>query len=250
MKIIKRVAHLVLIFCLLAAIPTISFAEKKNQPTPNLDKMEKTKNPYILYDSTSDQYYDTRDEGFIGEIYRVEGGVVVESVDVESYIEENEEYVEDIKIPNTEDEITPLGGPVVYSRYTESTNTEVRLFGERVSIVQENPGPGDDRYALGYSTSESHSGNISLTSEKTSALKLGVGYTYTVTASITSSHTMTIPAGYSGYWRFDPKMRKTMGTMQNYLDGVLMSTEDVRVLYPTRLNGDLDGWLVAVKTPL
>lgn len=247
MKLFNEITIAILTLCLMVAIPDVSFAEKKT--SPDVQKMKKTKNPNILYDSKTDQYYDKREKGFIGEIYRVEGGKVVESISVEDYLEQAEE-TEPKEVSISADEISILSGPYVYSRYTESTNTETRFYGSRASIIQENPGPKDDTFALQYGYSKSHSGNISLSTEKTSALKAGVSYTYTVTESVSSTHSMTIPAGYSGYWRFDPRMRKTTGTMRNYLDGVLMSAETARVYYPTRINGDLDGWLVAVKQPL
>ncbi|WP_335870952.1 hypothetical protein [Bacillus sp. 2205SS5-2] len=45
-------------------------------------------------------------------------------------------------------------------------------------------------------------------------------------------------------------MRKSTGTMDAYIDWYLASSRDVRAYYPTRQGNDLDGWLVAVKTPL
>lgn len=216
-----------------------------------LQNMRQTTNPNILYDMETLKYFDIRENGYIDEIYRVEGGKVVESISVEEFIimEENDKN----EFSNTQEEPIPKISPfaVAWSHiYNEFSNYETRVFGKRASIIQENPGPGSDTFTLSYEYTETFSTSTSLTHLQLRSIENGVSYTFSNSRSIKSSHTMTIEPGYSGYWRFDPKVRKSIGKIRNLLHGQFMSETSVTTMYPTHVNGKLDGWLVAVKTKL
>lgn len=215
-----------------------------------LQNMRQTTNPNILYDMETFKYFDIRENGYIDEIYRVEGGKVVESISVEEFIlmEENEKN----DFSNSQEPITKISPfAVAWSHfYNEFSNYETRIFGKRASIIQENPGPGSDNFTLSYSYTETYSTSTNLTNLQLRTIENGVSYTFSRSRSINSSHTMTIEPGYSGYWRFDPKVRKSIGKIRNLLHGQFISETSVTTMYPTHVNGQLDGWLVAVKTKL
>ena len=230
----------------------IAFSQftKKAEASENVDlaNMLPTVNENILYDKGEEMYFDLRENGYIDEIYEVRGGEVVRSIPIQEYINQPEvqsflevEPLFDLEVPL----FTPYA-ELVY-KYTEISNEPTRIFGERASIVQDNPGPGADTFSLAYSTSYSHQFTISVDANILKAIKVGVGYSYTETSSITSTHSMTIEAGYSGYWRFDPTVRKSSGSLKNNKTG---ATQMMRAYYPMKVAGQLDGTLVAVKTPL
>lgn len=224
---------------------------------PDVNKMEKTSDENIFYDPSEDSYYDVTENGYISEVFRVEGGKIVESVPVEDYvkIEAEESLVAAPTRTNTLNTTSSFGVvtpyAVTYSYiYLESQNYETRIYGSRASIIQENPGPGPDSLQIAYGYTYNHSVSASLGSSEMFALEAGVGYEYSRQESVESTHLMTIEAGYSGYWRFDPRVRKTIGTMRTLLHGQYYSSRNITAQYPTSVNGMIDGWLVAVKTKL
>lgn len=237
---------------LMLAVFFIAFLQftKKAEASESVElaNMLPTVNENILYDKNEEKYFDLRENGYIDEIYEVRGGEVVRLIPIQEYINQTEAEVQSLEEPHLDLEV-PLFTPyaeLVY-KYTETSNDAVRIFGERASIIQDNPGPGADTFSLAYSSSYSHQFSISVNADMLKAIKLGVGYSYTETSSITSTHSMTINAGYSGYWRFDPNVRRTMGSVKNNKTG---DTQTLRAYYPMQVAGKLDGTLVAVKTPL
>lgn len=52
-------------------------------------KMKETSNENILFDPDTEEYYDLRENGYIDEVYIVEGGKMVEKIPVEEYINSN-----------------------------------------------------------------------------------------------------------------------------------------------------------------
>ncbi|WP_026801494.1 hypothetical protein [Pontibacillus halophilus] len=251
MKKIGKVLFAVVAMVLLA-FPTVSSADSKIDET----SMKKTSNPNFLFDEETGMYYDKKQEGYIDEVYQV-NGKNFKKVDVKDYIEIKaveapSNFVSAPKESTLKKGAAPQAAPQrgTYYDFNESFNEERRFFGDRASRVQENPGPGDDRLSLSYSASKSSQFNVGLNTSQFRVWKADLGYTYISSETISSSHMMTIPAGYSGYWRFDPRMRYSRGTFTTYYDGIKIDIKDMKVYYPTRVNGDLDGWLVAVKKPL
>lgn len=255
MKVRLGIVGLVVMLLSLFGVTGVGFASNNL----NLNKMESTKAEGIYFDKETAQYYDANEGGFIGEVYEVKDGEVVNEIPVEEYIKLIEEEAEFDKLNQsvssqffTSDllDVELLANRDHYSRYTESSNEERRVYGSRSSIVQENHGPGSDTFTIGYSASRSRGFSISVTTTEIQGIQAGVTYKWENSASISSSHKMTIPAGYAGYWRFDPKIRSSTGVVRTYLGGLLIGSKNVTATYPVKLNGKLDGYLVSVKYEL
>ncbi len=228
---------------------TLSSSEKVD-----LSKMRETEASSILFDPQTDEYYDLYSDGYIGEIYEIRDGEIKREVDVEEYIKLREEE-EKISLNSTDivsfeqlqQNITP-NYIANYYHFSESSNRERTIFGERASRIHYNPGPGSDTFSLTYSYSQGHSFNVSLGTAEKSAVIAGVGYTWHSSASASGTHSMTIPEGYHGYWRFDPIVRVSTGTLYTYSQwGQLINSRSVRVQYPVKIGNMLDGMLVSVK---
>lgn len=239
----KIVKYGVMAFLVLGVF-IVTFSQYSKQVEANGDieftHMTPTTNENIFFDESKEMYFDVREDGYIDEVYEVKGGQVVGTISVEDYVETPE--IQTFEQPNL---LSSRAGSV-YS-YTEKSNELIRQFGTKASITQENPGPGSDTQSIAYTATNSHAFTISVDAEIIKVIKAGVSYTYNTTASITSSHSMTIEPGYAGYWRFDPSVRRSMGTLKNLTN---KTEESIRAYYPVKLNNQLDGFLVAVKTPL
>lgn len=216
----------------------------------NLQKVTPTEAENIYYDEEYGGYYDVNSEGYI-EVYRVEDGKVVEKVDMKDYIKrqaiEPNESISD-SLYNSNDEGSNELSALTY-RYAESSNVRRIQFGTRSSIIQKNCGPGSDTLQIGYSASKGHTFNVNLLAAEKAAVKTGVNYTWTNSSSISSSHSMTIKEGYQGYWRFDPAIRSSSGTLYRY-NGPLTSSKKITTTYPVKIGPNLDGELVSVKTKM
>lgn len=216
--------------------------------------MTPTDAPNIFYDDELDEYYDVNSEGYI-EVFEVKDGVVIGKVDMEEYIERQASQP---NIPR--DDTTSLKNEIkeifenenrlnfVTYKYEESKNVERTQYGSRVSIIQRNPGPLTDKMMIAFSYTKSHSFNVSLNAGQKSAVSAGVGYRWSNSETISSSHEMSIPAGYEGYWRFDPRIRFSTGNIVRRNFGIKTGSLAVRATYPVRVAGQLDGDLVSVKT--
>lgn len=232
-------------------LPTsASSLDKPDPKSVDLSKMKQTEAASIFFDPQTNEYYDVYSKGYIDEVYEVEGGEIVRKVDIDEYIKlrkEQEKLTLNPETPLTEE---PTYTPdFLYSfAYKEDSNREAYVYGERVSIIQYNPGPGTDTFSISYSYTKGHTFTVSLSSAAKAAVRAGVSYTWTSSASISGTHTMSIPPGYHGYWRFDPKIRISHGTLYTYSPlGQLIDSRRVGVHYPVKRNGQLDGMLVAVK---
>lgn len=221
----------------------------------NVDKMTPTEAPNIFYDKELGGYYDVNSGGYI-EVFEVKGGEVIGKVDMEDYVKRQASIPNLKKVDSTfqenkvEKSPIVIAAPTVWYRYTESSNHNGIQYGSRASIIQKNPGPGNDTFTISYSYTQGHSFSVSLNTPEKSAIKGSVGYTWQDSASITGSHSMTIPAGYQGYWRFDPRVRISNGIVRQYTHGVNTGSKNVKVIYPVKVGKFLDGELVAVKIPL
>lgn len=222
-------------------------------------EMTPTASPTIFYDEEIEEYYDVEEGGYI-EVFEVKGGEVVGPVNMEEYVErraseahiENEENAETINLntPILKGGEVGILSPSVWYRYAESSNYTTLQYGGRASIIQKNPGPGSDEFYLGFSYTKTQSYNMTLSTNERAAINAGAGFTWSTSASIESGHTMTLLPGYQGYWRFDPRVRVTVGTLRQYTHGFVTSTKSVRGYSPVKLNKLLDGEITAVKTPM
>ena len=250
---------LILTFVLVTISYFISLQNVHAEDLDSTSQLVKTKYEHILYDKEKGAYFDTRDNGYLPEVvYQVSGGKIIKEVPIEEYLEmaeedptKNEFQESVVKLTDkTDTSISPLAGPVVYYRYTESSNVQTRIYGERASKIVENPTSSTVRHAISYSTSYSHEFNVSLGTEAKNAVIASVSYTWVSSASVSETVEMDIPPGYWGYWRFDPLVRKSQGVLKKYNDGFVVSEQNVRVLYPVKRNGQLDGYLVPVQGKL
>lgn len=222
-------------------------------------KMKETSNENILFDPDTEEYYDLRENGYIDEVYKVEGGKMVEKIPVEEYINYNlsssteNTYLND-EINNNlpqENTLIPRVTAGDLHIYFENSNSHEVLFGKRASIIQKNYGPGDDSFSLSYNHTQTAQWNVSLNSAEIKGIAGSVGYSYSSTLSVSSTSTMVIPAKYFGYWRFDPIVRRTTGTLYSYLNGVQTDKKSINATYPVaKYAGVLDGFAVAVKLPI
>lgn len=224
----------------------------KNQP--NVQKMEQKEAPNIFYDKEFGEYFDTESEGYI-EVYQVKDGEVDGKVDMDEYIERqatestlendnNDTHDESADNPKAE----PAAAPN-YS-YTESSSNQRVKYGSRASIIQKNPGPGSDTQEIGYSYTQGHSYGVSIGSGAKSAVKSGASFTWSNSEEVSSSHEMSIPSGYQGYWRFDPLVNTSNGVVKKFIGSEKVYEKDVKAQSPVKLGNHLDGELVSVKEPL
>jgi len=224
----------------------------------DISKMKKTENENILYDIEEDEYYDLSKNGYIDKIYKVEDGMVVDEISVEEYLASELILEEEtMNKPSTNMELNPLFKNRIitpyntyYYAYRESSNTKIKRTGGRASIIQRNYGPGSDTLSIAYSYTEGMSWNATLSSEKFNVIKGSVSYTFTSTATISSSSMMTIAEGYMGWWHFEPYVRKTQGTLYRYFDYYLVDSESITGYYPAKMGNALDGVLTSIKAPL
>lgn len=162
------------------------------EASTDISNMEPTKAKHIYFDLEFNGYYDAKAGGYI-EVFKVENGEVVKEVNMDEYVDrlakepnvtkdKSLEYTNNIKESNSGNSVNPLA-PSIYYRYTESSNVKRTQYGSRSSIVQKKPGPGSDSFSIGYSASKVHSFNISLGSAEKSAVRSGVSYTWSSSAS-------------------------------------------------------------------
>lgn len=251
----------VFLFTLLVA-GVFSFPEEAFGTSPDVNLMDPTDNKNVFWDAETSQYFDSRDGGYIGEVFQINVDGTFTEVDVAEYItsEAEPDFFYGQEIPPTKPPYPPAeptiaqpkpqDGPYSTAYYYEETNYEVRFFGDPASLPQENFGPGTDTETIAYQETKSYSVSTGLDSIELSALKIGAGFSFNYSESISSSHTLSIPPGYQAYWRFDPVMNYTRGTMKTYYNGYLQSSREVSSYSPVKFNGHLKGYLVSVKTPI
>ncbi|MGB6407771.1 MAG: hypothetical protein WBF39_09855 [Planococcus donghaensis] len=252
-----------IIFTLTVLISTLFFLATSAGATGiDVEKMTPTDLSTIFFDEEYGGYYDTELGGYI-EVFDIKDGKFTGTVDVEDYIQEQiaTPYItqEEGELNESHDRFPnqnpthpyETNAPQVYYRYTEEGNYQTFQEGYRASIIRENAGPGTDALDLAVSFTKGHNFSVNLNMAEESAVRAGVSYSFEYSASISTSSTLTIPAGYQGYFIFQPAVRVSYGTVRQYNQGYITSTERVTALYPVSLaNGTLDGRLKSVKTPL
>jgi hypothetical protein len=85
--------------------------------------------------------------------------------------------------------------------------------------------------------------SVSATAEK-SAIKANAGFTWTNSASDTSTYSFTLSKGDKGYIGFKPYLRKTSGTLKKYSnwDGYLYSKSAYAYSPKKTSTGEADGY--------
>lgn len=83
---------------------------------------------------------------------------------------------------------------------------------------------------------------VGLTSPEIAAIKANAGFTWSVSATNSSTYSFTISKGQAGYIGFSPYYRKTTGTLYAYYEGLPSGSKTVEGRAPKKLsNGELDG---------
>ncbi|RHW41712.1 hypothetical protein D1B31_08355 [Neobacillus notoginsengisoli] len=151
-----------------------------------------------------------------------------------------------IKVTST-GEITPdciacVGG--VSTKYTESSYSNLTGSAQKATNYSYNCTLDNSTKSLSYSATKSHGFNVSLTSPEFSAFKAGVSYTFTSSATVSGTDTITIRPKYRGWFDFYPYLRKSSGYVRHYLGGSVTSSKWVVGTYPKLSSGKLSGDLV------
>lgn len=140
-----------------------------------------------------------------------------------------------------------------YYRYDESGSSLVRRtdLRTRVSRYVENRTSSSVSYTVSYSKTQGYELSTSLNSEEFSALKSGVSFTWYDSASVSDSATLTISPQHVGWWEFDPLMNKSWGYIKKVSTlGDILSSKYCTSYSPKKVNGMLDGYLIACEAPL
>lgn len=220
-------------------------------------QMKATKVKHIFYDDKEKAYFDEKEGGYIGEVYTVENGEIVDELTPDEYIdllakqEENEKNLKKDQSPKVNTDIQALAGSS-YWVYKEDSNSDAIFYGGRASIIQQNPGPESDEFQISYSWTEGYeiTGSGSIGTEAKYAIQAGVGFTWVSSATVASTHTMTIPAGYEGYWRFDPRNNISYGSLyvvDSNSGYMTLMDDNIRAFSPAKMGSQLDGNLVSIK---
>lgn len=249
-------------FTLTALVSTLFFLTTSAGATGiDVKKMTPTELDTMFFDEEYGGYYDSELGGYI-EMFSVEDGVVTK-MNMEDYIQRQ------LSVPNITKEDGELNekfygyatrwptnpilphAPQLTTRYVEEGNYETIQFGSVASPTYVNQGPGDDTQTLEYSYSKGHNFSIDLTGAEARSVVGNVSYTFNSSASVKSSGTMTVQAGFKGYFRFDPKVRVSYGELNHYNQGYFTHSESVRTYYPVETaTGVLAGELAAIKIPI
>lgn len=193
------------------------------------------------------------DSAKIIKVYRItEDGL--QEVSIEEYLNFKSETAKNFngKVTSSDSEIEPKD-VYTYYKYDESGSREVRRtdLRKRVSSYAENYTSGTVTKAISYATSQGYSLSTNLNSGELTALKSGVSFTWNSSASVSETDTMPISPYHRGWWEHDPLMYKSWGYVKKYNTlGDLLSSKYVTSYSPKKLNGHLDGYLLAMEEPL
>jgi len=135
--------------------------------------------------------------------------------------------------------------PYTVTRYKESSKAKVRQGGKRVSRYLENRTKSNSSLTLSWDITKSHSYSVSLDAAEKKAVKGGVSYTWSDSASKGGASRLTVKPGRVGWWHFDPIMYKSSGTVSKTYYNGKKTSKKVTATYPKKINGVIDGYLVA-----
>ncbi|WP_026829812.1 hypothetical protein [Exiguobacterium antarcticum] len=129
-----------------------------------------------------------------------------------------------------------------YSR-TWSEKSEDKYWGKRkrASKLLANCGTRDANQGIGFSRTETWSANFNLGLPDIKKVKTTIGFTLTKSSTISSTVGINVAPGSIGWIDFRPLKYKTTGTFYNRMDGMVMSSQYLKLLSPKMLRGELDG---------
>lgn len=134
---------------------------------------------------------------------------------------------------------------VNYEYYRFSPRVTSRVVGSRIKATADFIAPaggGAVTKTASATVTQSFSVNVSTSAEK-SAIQAGCGFTWTKSASTSSSYTAYLQPGESGYLAFTPYLKKVVGTLGKYsiMNGLISSKEVTGYSVTTLSSGEADG---------
>ncbi|KWU57728.1 hypothetical protein AWW70_21375 [Bacillus mycoides] len=149
------------------------------------------------------------------------------------------ESVADLTLLNNQ--ITPLDYYEYWKYSPSSTSTVTGSTKKVTSEIWCNSNSCSISKSVGVTVSESYS--VSATAEK-NAIKANAGFTWTTSATDTSTYSFTLGFGDSGYIGFKPYLRKTSGSLKKYSnwDGYLFSKSAYAYSPKKTSSGEADGF--------
>lgn len=203
----------------------------------------------VDYDSTDLRNYDegTEADTEILQVYKVSNGEL-SPISVSQY--KAEVSALDTATPistilSSLDSIVIQETPYTVTRYKESSKAKVRQGGKRVSRYLENRTKSNTSLSLSWDITKSHSYSVSLDAAEKRAVKGGVSYTWSDSASRGGAARLTVKPGRVGWWHFDPIMYKSSGTVSKTYYNGKKTSKKVTATYPKKIGGVIDGYLVA-----
>lgn len=168
--------------------------------------------------------------------------VSVDEDEYQSLTEDYENYVEIDKPFNEDINISPKA--FVWYQYTPATSNILTFPTKRVSAdINCNTSSCTVKKDRSVTISQSFTAGVSSGGQK--AITANAGFTWSKSASNTSTYSFTVKKGVRGYIGFAAKYRKTTGTLKSYIDSTLLTTEKVEGRSPKTINntatGELDG---------
>ncbi|WP_282173662.1 hypothetical protein [Cytobacillus firmus] len=191
--------------------------------------------------------YDESLGKYVTPLKEVDGQLVpVSKEEYENEIENSEEV--DTEGMFTDDDATSDGDVSIlrdyyeYYRYTPSSTTNV-TGGTKKVTADIGCTTSTCRIDKAVSVTVSATYSVSLTAEK-DAIKANAGFSWTSSASDSSTYSFTLSKGNSGYIGFKPYLKKTSGTLKRYSnwDG-LLSSKSAHAYSPRKTSsGEADGY--------
>lgn len=136
-----------------------------------------------------------------------------------------------------------LVNPPFY-RYIQSTGTKnFHHTGRnaRISPIVKNETSNNVKRTLTAQTSYSRSSNVTLSTKEFNYINAQVGTSYGKTRSFSDSYDVTIPPNYQNWVEFYPIVFKSVGTLQDYYDGINCKTKKVTSYFSQSGRYGLDG---------
>ncbi|MDR9852848.1 hypothetical protein RJP21_04415 [Paenibacillus sp. VCA1] len=206
-----------------------------------------------------DQYFQDPITGkTITTVYKTTPDGGLEKVDFEEFVKirQQDQEIKD-KIAKSQDELTPLSryiiptGVLVTIKYTKQLDSEVTGSAYRVTdpynCPSNAPNPCTSNATYSATESESFSANVA-NGDILKQIKLQCSYTWSSSASVSNTYSLSITQGKTGYLMFIPHKIYTQGKQDTYADFSLVKSETVWGYTPKTLTGSgiLDGYVYGV----
>ncbi len=136
-----------------------------------------------------------------------------------------------------------LVNPPFY-RYIQSSGTKNyhhKGRNKRISPIVKNQTSNNVNRTLTGQTSYSRSSNVTLSTKEFNYINAQVGTNYGKTRTFTDSYNVTIPPNYQNWIEFYPIVFKSVGTLQDYYNGISCKTKKVTTYFSQSSKYGLDG---------